>query len=67
MDLLWRRNRQRNWTTVGTGGGKMQKRQVSTVAFAVRNSWRNSSEYGECPENRDAFSERKWTEDTPEE
>ena len=67
MDLLRRRDRQGNRAALGAGGGEVQKRQISAVTSAVRNSWWNAGEYGERAENCDAFPERKWTENTAEE
>lgn len=67
MDLLWRRDREGDWSTLGASGGEMQKGQISTAASAVRNPRWDSSEHGKRPENGDSFPERKWAEDTPEE
>ena len=67
VDLLRRRDREGNRAALGASGGKVQKRQISAVTSAVRNSWWNAGEHGERAENRDAFPEREWAENTAEE
>lgn len=67
VDLLRRRDCEGNRAALGASGGEVQKRQISAVASALRNPWWNAGEHGERAENRDAFSEWKWTENTAEE